>query len=227
MKPQDKFIVIDDCISPTYQAMIKEMVENPDCGWQFQPNMDYGSYQNKMSKNNYQFIFGIYGENKVYHTKIYHALYGLMAQMIDGLIPGYQPSRIRCLLQPPAANMDKHYYPHTDGGHEDGISLIYYPCDADGDTYLFKEMSHDLGEEKFFKNTSDDVLFKAEDWTNKVQQWDWKPIDSVTPKQGRLIMFPAHQYHAGSSPTKTKRMLINFNFNPTDWNYSMTSEDVE
>ena len=175
----------------------------------------------------YQFIFGIYGENKVYHTKIYHALYGLMAQMIDGLIPGYQPSRIRCLLQTPAANMDKHYYPHTDGGHEDGISLIYYPCDADGDTYLFKEMSHDLGEEKFFKNTSDDVLFKAEDWTNKVQQWDWKPIDSVTPKQGRLIMFPAHQYHAGSSPTKTKRMLINFNFNPTDWNYSMTSEDVE
>jgi len=81
-------------------------------------------------------------------------------------------------------------------------------------------MSYDLGEEKFFKKS-----FKDQEWTNKVQQWEWKPIDSVTPKQGRLIMFPANQYHAGSSPTKNKRMLVNFNFNPSDWNYSMTSGD--
>ena len=42
--------------------------------------------------------------------------------------------------------------------------------------------------------------------------YDWKPIDQVSPKQGRLIMFPARQYHAGSPPKKDRRMLINFNF---------------
>ncbi len=220
MKPQDKFVVIDDCISPTYQQLIKEMVENPWQGWQYQPNMDYGSYQDKMSKNNHQFIFSIYGEGKVSDDKLYHAFYGLISQIIDSLLPGYKPTRIRCLLQTPSPYDDKHYYPHTDGGHKDGMSLIYYPCDADGDTYLFKEMSYDLGEEKFFKKS-----FKDQEWTNKVQEWEWKPIDSVTPKQGRLIMFPANQYHAGSSPTKNKRMLVNFNFNPSDWNYSMTSGD--
>mgnify|MGYP003133354446 FL=1 len=46
-------------------------------------------------------------------------------------------------------------------------------------------------------------------------------LDSVTPKQGRLIMFPSNQLHAGSPPKEGRRMLLNTNFlNSPNINYN-------
>ena len=46
-------------------------------------------------------------------------------------------------------------------------------------------------------------------------------LDSVTPKQGRLIMFPSNVLHAGSPPTTDRRLLLNINYlNTPSINYS-------
>ena len=46
-------------------------------------------------------------------------------------------------------------------------------------------------------------------------------LDSVTPKQGRLIMFPSNVLHAGSPPTIDRRLLLNINYlNTPSINYS-------
>ena len=37
-------------------------------------------------------------------------------------------------------------------------------------------------------------------------------LDSVSPKQGRLIKFPSYQLHAGQPPTIGRRMLLNINY---------------
>jgi len=193
MKSQSKFQVFDDFISPTYQGLIKDIIEHPDQAWLYQPNMDYGGDDGTLEVQYSQFLIGIHGEGAAGHFQLFHALFGLMGKIVDELLPNYQPTRIRGILQTPTPNAAKFYLPHTDGGHEDGYSLIYYPSDATGDTYLFREMFNSPPE-------------------NTRRQYHWNPIDSVTPKQGRLIMFPAHQYHAGSSPNSNRRMLINFNF---------------
>ena len=40
----------------------------------------------------------------------------------------------------------------------------------------------------------------------------WEPIDRISPKKGRLIVFPSNYYHAGSPTDSQRRVLINFNF---------------
>jgi len=192
MKGQSKFQVFDDFISPTYQGLINDIIEHPDQKWLYQPNMDNDVDDNTELQYS-QFLIEIQGTDSSVHFQLFHSLYGLIGKIVDELLPNYQPTRIRCILQTPTPNAANFYLPHTDGGHEEGYSLIYYPIDATGDTYLFNEMFNSPPQ-------------------NARTQYHWNPIDSVTPKQGRLVMFPSHQYHAGSSPNSKRRMLINLNF---------------
>tara|TARA_B100000131_G_C18118755_1_gene612107 strand:- start:2913 stop:3524 length:612 start_codon:yes stop_codon:yes gene_type:complete len=200
MMMQPKFEVFDNFISPTYQDLIARMVEDPNQHWFYQPNMDYGINDNTSNQNildiehndsiKYpQFVF-----DATDNTPLNYALYGLMSKIVDELLPNYRPVRIRVVLQTLISDTPKYYLPHTDGGPEGGMSLIYYPIDCTGDTYLFAETYNSPPE-------------------NMRRQYHWNPIDSVMPRRGRLIMFPSLQYHAGSPQYNSdKRLLINFNF---------------
>ena len=92
-------------------------------------------------------------------------------------------------------NPPLHYVPHTDcqESKNDVWSAIYYPHDSTGDTFLFEEQVDEVS-------------------MCERRSHEWKYIDRVSPKKGRLILFPARQYHCGSPPEKDRRMLINFNF---------------
>tara|TARA_Y100000310_G_C19970095_1_gene485066 strand:- start:161 stop:364 length:204 start_codon:yes stop_codon:yes gene_type:complete len=57
-----------------------------------------------------------------------------------------------------------------------------------------------------FKESKDDVEVEDIDGHNFTE------IDRVSPKKGRLVLFPASEYHCGSPPSKSDRMLVNFNF---------------
>jgi len=100
-------------------------------------------------------------------------------------------TRIRAILQTPLANPPKHYIPHTDDIGNEFWSAIYYVNDATGDTYLFDK--------------------KMDEVDNPID-WRWNYSDSVSPKKGRLIIFPSQHFHAGSPPKSDRRMLLNFNF---------------
>ena len=78
------------------------------------------------------------------------------------------------------------------------MSAIYYPTDSTGDTYLFEE-----------SDINDNVVIDR-------FKHLWEPIDSVTPKKGRVILFPSNNYHAGSPTTSDRRLLININFFPKE-----------
>ena len=57
-----------------------------------------------------------------------------------------------------------------------------------------------------FEESRDDVEIEDIDGHNFTE------VDRVSPKKGRLILFPANEYHCGSPPSKSDRMLVNFNF---------------
>tara|TARA_A100000164_G_C21940401_1_gene790366 strand:- start:3195 stop:3779 length:585 start_codon:yes stop_codon:yes gene_type:complete len=192
MMMQTKFKVLDNFIPPTYADILESLMLSNDTKWQFQEYMDY-------DKSGYpQYILGIYDDNKIGHNAIYYTLLGFMSYVIDGLLPGYEPVRIRAVKQNSMQKDIKFYIPHTDMTDNGGYSLIYYPTDMTGNTYLFKE-----------QDLNDKVNI------NRLNH-NWKPIDQVSPKKNRLIIFPSNQYHAGSPPIEsTKRYLINFNFLPS------------
>lgn len=204
----DKFRVFDDFISSTYQNEIEEGMSSSKTMWLYQDNMDYGKddfgdsnviqYEQTVDDKYSQFVLEILGMGNIANGPLHYALIGLTSKIVDEFIPNYKNYRTRGILQTPVPNSPKHYVPHTDCMHtqNDVWSFIYYPHDATGDTFLFAEQIEDVS-------------------MGNRRDYEWNYIDSVSPKKGRLIMFPARQYHAGSPPTKGRRMLINFNFSMT------------
>jgi hypothetical protein len=66
------------------------------------------------------------------------------------------------------------------------VTAIYYINDSDGDTVMFNQLGDKL-----------------------------LPIQTITPKRGRLVMFNGARYHSGNCPTNDKpRALLNINFLP-------------
>ena len=209
-----KFKVIDNFISKTYQDELLKGVGAPSTAWLYQPNMDYGpedarenpgitntvAYEQATDDKYSQFVLEILGMGNIQNHALFYALLGLTCKITDDLIPSHRGYRIRGIHQTPIPNPPLHYIPHTDcqESKNDVWSAIYYLNDATGDTFLFEEQIDDV-------SMSDRRKHK------------WKPVDQVSPKKGRLILFPARQYHAGSPPKKDMRMLINFNFSmPAD-----------
>ena len=209
-----KFKVIDNFISKTYQDELLKGVGAPSTAWLYQPNMDYGpedarenpgitntvAYEQATDDKYSQFVLEILGMGNIQNHALFYALLGLTCKITDDLIPSHRGYRIRGIHQTPIPNPPLHYIPHTDcqESKNDVWSAIYYLNDATGDTFLFEEQIDDV-------SMSDRRTHK------------WKPVDQVSPKKGRFILFPARQYHAGSPPKKDMRMLINFNFSmPAD-----------
>ena len=76
---------------------------------------------------------------------------------------------------------------HTDNTRSDVKTLLYYIDDSDGDTVLYNQ---------FFGDSFPLTEYKR-----------------VIPKQGRLVLFNATQWHASTNPTNNKvRSIININF---------------
>ncbi len=190
-----KFQVYDDIISPTYQDVLESLISSPDLPWNWQDSMDNLPSSSDTKSGGYpQFIRGIFNNGQIFDSVLYHATIGLVSTVVDDLIPGYHLVGTRAILHTPRVEDIKHYPPHTDCTNTGGVSAIYYSSDATGDTYLFNEC---------------DINDKVE-----IDRFNhkWEPVDCVSPKKGRLIVFPSNNYHAGSPTTSERRMLININF---------------
>jgi hypothetical protein len=97
--------------------------------------------------------------------------------------------------------IDKYNLPHIDQADyiPGEFAAIYYMNDSDGDTYFFKESAENL-----LNNMSNENVDYYSNLTFKSR---------VTPKKGRLVVFPINQVHAGSHPVDSSyRAVINYNF---------------
>jgi len=191
-----KFKVFDDFVSPTYQDVIEQLLSSPEIPWSWQDSMDY-RVGDKRGGGYPQFTVNVFEDGKIWDTSLYHTMIGLMSKVVDDILPDYRPVRIRGILQTPIKDDIVHFPPHTDTTDSGGFSAIYYVTDATGDTYLFQErdINDEIGIDNRFEH-------------------QWSPVDKVSPKKGRLIVFPSNYYHAGSPTKDERRVLINFNFMP-------------
>jgi hypothetical protein len=80
-----------------------------------------------------------------------------------------------------------HYPPHKDPAAPGSIAAIYYVNDCDGDTLLFKEPKD-----------------------NRIDG-EYEIIKRVSPKKGKVLLFPANTVHCGTPPqTSEVRCVVNF-----------------
>lgn len=85
---------------------------------------------------------------------------------------------------------DNYNIAHTDDSNTALMSAVYYVNDSDGDTFIFNE-----------KYSSDKSINKL------------TILQRVTPKAGKVVVFPSTQMHSSSNPIlSSSRYVINFLF---------------
>ena len=62
--------------------------------------------------------------------------------------------------------------------------MLYYVCDSDGDTIIYNE---------------------------KVESEKYTVKESVTPKQGRVVLFDGGLFHTAEQPISNTRCVVNYN----------------
>jgi hypothetical protein len=86
------------------------------------------------------------------------------------------------------------HMPHIDSLYPHYIA-IYYVNDSDGDTFIFNESNPTF--EKDF---------------SYMQDHKFTVRDRITPKKGRVVIFPGHIYHASSFARRSPfRCVVNIN----------------
>ena len=73
--------------------------------------------------------------------------------------------------------------PHIDT-NEKNFVMLYYVCDSDGDTIIYNE---------------------------KVESEKYTVKESVTPKQGRVVLFDGGLFHTAEQPVSNTRCIVNYN----------------
>jgi hypothetical protein len=115
----------------------------------------------------------------------------------------YSLLQSRSFLQFPLANLSGHEY---DSHHIDTfrphLSVLYYVCDADGETVIFENML----EPKHGDMLSDEYVKE-----HKPKLSDLKEKIRVTPKQGRVVIFDGFYWHTATQPKNGIRCVINTN----------------
>ncbi len=132
------------------------------------------------SNNGQQQVEPFYGEIKP-------MIYTLQSKVPDLDIQGIIRVKANLILRERSLPQYHYNVPHQDA-KEGCMSLIYYVCDSDGDTFFFNE-----------KYSSGGLPDKV-----TVHQ-------RVQPKRNRAILFDSSRYHASSNPLIHKeRIVLNF-----------------
>ena len=92
----------------------------------------------------------------------------------------------RSFLQFPLKNINTTEVdsPHVDIDDFRHFVVLYYVCDSDGDTVIYNETE------------------ESETYTIK---------QSITPKQGRMVIFDGGLFHAAEQPLNSTRCIVNYN----------------
>ena len=193
----EDIIVIDDCISTNNQKFIQEICRGTGFPWFY---FDTSNYNPNLSLNNLsKQELEIYNNRSNYFDApqfghlildegIVNSNYISLLTPLLSAIPFQieQLLKIKFNMKHPRNNVN-FGVPHTDLKLKSFMTAIYYVNDCDGDTVIFNQKKYN----------------------------EYEPLtvkQSVSPKQGRLVIFDGLRYHSAGNPSLRERTVININF---------------
>ena len=158
------------------------------------PGMSHPLYANKKprtSRENFELLNEILSGS---FKKLYEK---------TGIKGNYSLLNSRSFLQFPLATLNGHEYDnHHVDTYRPHLSVLYYVCDADGETVIFENM---------LKPKHGDMLSDEYVKEHKPKLSDLKEKIRVTPKQGRVVIFDGFHWHTATQPKNGIRCVINTN----------------
>lgn len=195
----DDIIVIDDIIPKDYSKHIETLMTSFDFPWFFNPSMVSGDDDFLGNENNISGFNHFFFEKESKVSPYFDLVYPMVLSITSKAdVPFNRLIRMRANMNlPNKASTLEHHMPHIDSFFPHW-NAIYYVNDNDGDTVIFNETndSYDSGQD-------DIIRIKNNKFTVKQR---------VTPKRGRICIFPGKYYHSSSWARESKyRCVININ----------------
>ena len=195
----DDILEIEDIIPVDHQKHIHDTMTSFNFPWAFNKNVvsDDKCFVNQ--KNNPPGFNHFFYENNTSTSSFFELVYPILLNLSSrNLVPFNRIIRMRgnLTLSNQSIGIDK-FMPHIDSFFPH-IVAIYYVNDSDGDTILFDQ-------------TNDDYDSGEKD-INTIKHGEFTIKRRVTPKQGKLLVFPGNRYHTASfCKDSNYRCVINMN----------------
>jgi hypothetical protein len=199
MKWKEKVWVFDDVISLEKQEQIRKMMLGSetvasDFPWHYIPDVTGGGSKDKRPAFGQTFIRdGVIKCHEAY-IKMLEPLWASCMEKIKektNTVGKYSILKSRTFLQLPLRSLSgSEYDAHHIDMLEGHFALLYYVCDSDGDTVIFKNMYSK-------KHPKPPELHELKE---KIR---------VTPKQGRVVIFDGYYWHTATQPAASARCVIN------------------
>lgn len=188
--------IIDDFIPIEFQNSLESLLvgNNAFPFYHCLDTVEYGMEQtlfdDKRIIHQPQFVHVLFTDNQVTSQFFPSILQNFSNTFIN--LQNYSFKRLKVNLLTPALEKRKDCYhlPHFDSKNEEDLTVLYYVCDSDGDTFFFNE--------KYEREIVPDKVSIKE---------------RVSPKKGRAVIFNSNQFHASSPPQqKDFRCVVNMVF---------------
>ncbi len=193
-------IEIENIIPVDHQRYIADVMTGFSFPWVLNKNIVSGDDCFIDQKNNPPgFNHFLYEHNKStssFFDMVYPIVLSLTSHVKNLPINRLIRMRANLTLANQSKEMDQ-FMPHIDSFFPHYVA-IYYVNDSDGDTIIFNE-------------TNDDYDSGEKD-INKIKTGPFTIKQRITPKQGKVVLFPGKYYHTASFCKDTEyRCLININ----------------
>lgn len=221
MLKKDDIIIIDDVFGPQVQDTLHSWLIEGDSSWYF--SRDIAFADDVIERNNYRSRYGFsktfFSIVTKHQSQMFNTIFPLVLQACDQIdFVVEQTLFSRSFLTTPIPNNDPSEYDHI---HVDLVEphlvCLYYVNDSDGDTVFFDKCLDDYLGRPDIKDAIENIDYSVagagplEVVDSLIDKSEFKIINRVTPKKGRMVFFNGYRYHSACRPTNGYRIVINNN----------------
>ena len=189
MIKDSEIIVIDDVIDPDYQEQIRSILLGEvnygdyEFPWYYTKDITKSDLPNSQKRPAFSHLYvKSYGQVVSEFHNIFIDLITVCCHRLE--MTEVNVIQGNSFLQLPlTTKRGKVDTPHIDT-NEKNFVMLYYVCDSDGDTIIYNE---------------------------KVESEKYTVKESVTPKQGRVVLFDGGLFHTAEQPISNTRCVVNYN----------------
>ena len=189
MIKDSEFIVIDYVIDPDYQEQIRSILLGEvnygdyEFPWYYTKDITKSDLPNSQKRPAFSHLYvKSYGQVVSEFHDIFLDLITVCCHRLE--MTEVNVIQGNSFLQLPlTTKRGKVDTPHIDT-NEKNFVMLYYVCDSDGDTIIYNE---------------------------KVESEKYTVKESVTPKQGRVVLFDGGLFHTAEQPVSNTRCIVNYN----------------
>jgi hypothetical protein len=187
--------VRENLISSSYQSAVFDLVSSRTFEWFFADRTYDTKDKERTDGDTFLFSHLLSSKYNNSNSKYYDFVAPLILSTQDAFnINIKEIIRVKFNMTVKISDSSIVHPPHVDTLSDDCVSVVYYLHDSDGCTVLYDEILNSRDKEKFE--------------TGGFSNFNYRIIQSVSPRKGRAVLFNSNRLHSSSTPCMSDRRMV-------------------